>query len=207
MCNRHRWFSSTELFIRDSNRVVFWNTHWRNFAELVNMQNQTDDNKKTEEKNKQQEQSSEACECKQEIIDLKAQLGDATNRWKRALADYQNLEKRIADERHSFVQFAAKNFIVKLLGIVDDLEKAHTHLKDQGLELALKKLNQVLKEEGVERIQVVGKKYDVATMEALTVVEGKADDIVIEEFRAGYTMHGSMLRAAQVKVSKKSKNL
>ena len=166
------------------------------------MKNQTDEPKKPEQKDKPQPEIPEVCECEQEIVTLKAQLGDATNRWKRALADYQNLEKRITEERHSFIQFAAKNFIMKLLSIVDDLEKAHTHLKDKGLELALKKLNQILKEEGVERMQVVGKKYDVATMEALTVVEGKADDIVVEEFRAGYTMHGSILQAAQVKVSK-----
>ena len=139
-----------------------------------------------------------------EVVSLKQQVEEADSRWKRALADYQNLEKRTQEEKMDFVRFSAKKLIEKLLGVLDDLEKAHAHLKDKGLELAVKKLVDVLKQEGVERIETVGKEYDIETMEALTLEEGKDDNKVLEEFRPGYTMYGSVLRPAQVKVSKKS---
>lgn len=138
-----------------------------------------------------------------EVDQLNQQLEECTNRWKRALADYQNLTKRIEEDKRDFVRFAAKNFIVKLLGVIDDLDKARAHLKDQGLDLALKKLAQILKEEGVERLEVLGKDYDIHSMEALTTIPGKEDNKVVEVFRAGYTMHGVVLRPAQVAVSKK----
>lgn len=138
-----------------------------------------------------------------EVVELKKQLAEADSRWKRALADYQNLEKRTQEEKMDFVRFSAKKLIEKLLGVLDDLEKAHAHLKDKGLELAVKKLVDVLKQEGVERIETVGKEYDIETMEALTLEESKEDNKVLEEFRPGYTIHGSVLRPAQVKVSKK----
>lgn len=137
-----------------------------------------------------------------QIEELQRQLTECTNRWKRALADYQNLEKRVNDERQMFARFAAKNIIIKLLTIVDDLEKAQIHLKDQGLGLTLKKLHDLLKEEGVAKIEVAGKDFDVHTMEAVVIEEGKADNQVLEELRAGYKMYGAVLRPAQVKVSK-----
>lgn len=146
----------------------------------------------------------EVKQLKDQVEELKRELAEAENTWRRALADYQNLEKRVSEERQDFVRFAAKNFIEKLLVVLDDLEKASAHLKDQGLELALKKLQALLKEEGVERIDTKGKNYDIQTMEAISIVEGDEDNQVIEELRAGYMLHGSVIRAAQVKVSKKN---
>lgn len=138
-----------------------------------------------------------------QIKKLQSEVEELTNKWKRALADYQNLEKRIKAEKYDFIKFAAKNFIEKLLSVVDDLEKAQTHLKDEGLGLTLKKLAELLAQEGVERIGTVGKEFDILTMEAVSVVLGVEDNQVLEELRAGYTMHGSVIRPAQVAVSKK----
>lgn len=137
------------------------------------------------------------------VSQLQEQLNEVSDRWKRAMADYQNLQKRVEQERNDFVRFAAKNFISKLLTVVDDLEKAHEHIKDQGLELALRKLHQILKDEGVEKFEVLGKDYDIHTMEAITSVEGEEDNKVVAELRSGYRMHGAVLRPAQVAVSQK----
>ena len=138
-----------------------------------------------------------------EMLELKKQLEECNERWKRALADYQNLEKRVMEERGEFAKFAVKFFLMKLLAVIDDFDKAQTHLKDQGLTLALKKLTTLLKEEGVERMQTIGKIYDIHSMEAISTAEGGVDNQVVEEFQAGYTLHGAVLRAAKVKVSKK----
>ncbi len=137
------------------------------------------------------------------INELKATVDELTNKWKRALADYQNLQKRTQEQKQDFVQFAIKNFLEKLLGVVDDLEKAQAHIKDEGLGLALKKLETMLKQEGLERIDTKDKDYDIETMEAISLVEGEKDNKVVNELRRGYRMHGSVLRPAQVTVSKK----
>lgn len=160
--------------------------------------------KKSADKSAQQTTDTEEIEkLTKQIAELKQQLEEVTGSWKRALADYQNLEKRTQEEKNDFIKYAAKTFILALLGVVDDFEKAQAHLKDQGLELALKKLFDLLKGESVERLATVGKDFDIHSMEAISTVEGEADNKVVEELRTGYTMHGSVLRPAQVKVSKK----
>jgi molecular chaperone GrpE len=55
----------------------------------------------------------------------------------------------------------------------------------------------------VEKINVIGKDFDILTMEAVTMKEGKEDNKVVEELSPGYMMHGSILRPAKVVVSKK----
>jgi molecular chaperone GrpE len=139
----------------------------------------------------------------EKIIQLEAELATCEDRWKRALADYQNLEKRTQEQKREFVQYAIKQFVDKILSVLDDLEKAQAHLKDTGLELALKKLQGVLKQEGIEKIATKDKPYAIETMEAISIVNGEKDNQVVAELRSGYTMHGAVLRPAQVTVSKK----
>lgn len=125
------------------------------------------------------------------------------NKYLRALADYQNLEKRTAQRHLDSIQMASRSLISKLLPVFDIFYKVHESLKDQGMALAIKQLEEVLKTEGVKRLDVAGKPFDPQTMECIEVVEGKEDDTVIEETRVGYMLHDQVIRPTQVKVGKK----
>lgn len=138
-----------------------------------------------------------------QVEELKKQLEEWKGKYLRALADYQNLEKRIAGEREEDSKFAGKNILFKLISILDVLEKVEETLMDQGLDLALKQFRVVLQQEGIEVIHVVGKKFDPITMECIEIVEGEKDGEVLEEYQKGYTMHKKILRVAKVKVGKK----
>jgi molecular chaperone GrpE len=133
---------------------------------------------------------------------LKEEIADLTNKWKRALADYQNLEKRVSLEKEDFVRFANADLILKILPALDNLERAEEHLKDEGLGLALKQLRQALTEAGLEKIEVTGKEFDPEIMECCELVQGEEEKI-IEETRSGYKLNDKLLRCAQVKVGKK----
>jgi len=158
--------------------------------------NQDDQNKTPKTK-----KDVEPDEARAKVLEEKA--SEYELRWKRALADYQNLEKRTEERFSELTQFAVKQFIEKLLPVIDDLEKAREHLKDEGLNLAWKKLTAVLEENGIARIPAQGKTFDIHTMEAIHMIEGKTDNQVVTEHRAGYLMHGAVLRPVQVTVSKK----
>jgi len=132
-----------------------------------------------------------------------AQVKKLEDLWKRALADYQNLEKRIALEKEEFVKFANRNLILRILPAIDSLEKAEEYLKDEGLSLALRQLKEGLFFEGLEKIEVKGKDFNPEEMECVAVGEGE-EGKVLEEIRAGYRLNGKVLRAAQVKVGKKA---
>ncbi len=124
------------------------------------------------------------------------------NQLKRALADYQNLERRIAEEKSSWVKTANKQLLLKILPVLDDLFLAQKHLNDDGLGLTIQKFIQILKQEGVTLMQPLkGAKFDPKLMEALGTVEGE-EGRVIEEVRSGYTLFGQVLRPAQVVVGK-----
>lgn len=128
------------------------------------------------------------------------------NLWKRALADYQNLEKRTVQEKEEFVKFANSQLILKILPSLDSLEKAEKHLKDQGLNLALKQLKEGLVQEGLEKIQTQGKDFDPEEMECVEVGQGK-EGKVLDEIRAGYKLGDRVLRVAQVRVGKEKGEL
>ncbi len=138
--------------------------------------------------------------------DLQKQLKEVTENWKRALADYQNLEKRSQTEKEEFARFANRELVFKILPILDTFEQLEKHLDDQGLHLAIKQLRDLLKSEGLEKIEVLGKDYHPEEMEGIEIVSGDEDNKVMEEARTGYRFKGKILRAAQVKVSKKTIN-
>lgn len=120
---------------------------------------------------------------------------------KRVMADYDNFKKRIARDQLEFVKFASRDLIMKLLPVLDDLERAEAHLKDPGLSLAIKHLREVLAAEGVFELELTGTAYDPHLAEVIESVEG-AKDKVVEVVRKGYKLNEMILRPAQVKVGK-----
>lgn len=139
----------------------------------------------------------------QKIEQFKKEAEEWKSKFLRALADYQNLEKRTRELRQEDAKYAAKNITLKILPVIDALEQAQKNIKDQGLEIIVKQLKDILKSENVEKIEVAGKKFDPNYMECLVAEEGDKDGEVLEELRPGYKIFDTLLRAAQVKVGKK----
>lgn len=120
-------------------------------------------------------------------------------KYMRALADYQNLEKRSSQRVSEVRQFAGEIVLSRLLPVVDTFGKVKAHLNDPGLDLAYKELVSVLSEQGVERIEVLGRQFDPTEMDCIEVVNGKENQ-VMEEVAPGYRFRGKVLRVARVKV-------
>lgn len=133
-------------------------------------------------------------------MDKKTSAEDLTNNWKRALADYQNLEKRYEKEKADFVQFANAGLILKLLTTWGHLEKAAEHLKDEGLNLVVSEFKRILSEEGLKEIKSLGENFDPLIMEAVEVVSGGEKNKVAEVLQKGYSLKGKVLLPAKVKV-------
>ncbi len=121
--------------------------------------------------------------------------------WKRALADYQNLVKRVDSEKREFVRFANTNLIGKLLPTLDVLELAAKHNQDQGLQMAVKQFQEVLNDEGlVEITPTVGDNFDPLFHECVEKVEGGTGDSIAEILSKGYKINDFVIRPAKVKV-------
>jgi molecular chaperone GrpE len=144
-------------------------------------------------------------ESKEEVAHLKNKILELENQVKRIFADYQNLEKRVATQRGEWLIKANKDLILKFLPAIDFLLLSSIHIKDDGLKLSIQKFFDILKEEGVEKIEVLGKKFDPNLMEALRTVAGEENE-VMEELRVGFRMGDEVIRPAEVTVGKKEVN-
>ena len=141
------------------------------------------------------------------------ELENLENQLKRVLADYQNLEKRIAEEKSSWIKSANKDLLLKLLPGLDNLILAEKHTQDEGVKLSIKHFLDILENEGVKKIETQGANFDPRLMEAVSTQEvdpsagsGQGDGKVVEELRAGYTLNDSVLRPAQVVVGSAKQN-
>lgn len=144
----------------------------------------------------------------QPVVDDTAALiqerDDYKNKYLRALADYQNLDRRMRDERVEIRKAAEASVILDLLPFLDTLNQAEVFIKDPGLKMVKDTFIQQLASMGVKTIDVLNKEYDPYTAEAIEVVAGEQENIVVEVVRNGYMLFDKILRPAQVKVSKKS---
>lgn len=120
----------------------------------------------------------------------------------RALADYQNFEKRVGEQKEDFIKSASKRIITKLLPLLNNLEKAEVFVKDPGLKLIKDELEKILKEEGLEELKVLGSIYNPEYAEAVEIIDGEQDNKIVEILRKGYKLNGKVIQVAQVKVSK-----
>lgn len=127
--------------------------------------------------------------------ELQKENEELNNKHKRALADYQNLEKRFAKESNEVSRFASELLVLKSVRVLD------------GLEMVIKNFKEVLVSEGLEEIKVkVGDDFEATYMEALEVAEGENENKVAGIVRTGYKLNDKVVRPAGVKVVKKNSN-
>jgi molecular chaperone GrpE len=151
-------------------------------------------------------------EEKQKVLEKEQLASEYLNDLRRVKADFDNFRKREMLYRQQFVRTANRDLILKILPVLDDLEKAlREGKKDEvnesfllGVELIYKKLLDVLEKEGVRPIEVEGKKFDPKYHEALATVSipDREDFDIVEEVRRGYLYHDEVLRPAQVRVNR-----
>lgn len=133
-----------------------------------------------------------------ELESIKAMLA-------RALADYDNLSKRVEREKSEIQKIISLQLIIKLLIVLDGLESAQIHLKDAGLAISIIEFKKILSEEGLIEISPkVGETFDENLMEAIEVVPGASDNSIAEVVLVGWKfLDGTVVRHAKVKVIKK----
>lgn len=120
-------------------------------------------------------------------------------KWKRALADYANLEKRVQKEQSEFTKFSNSLLLGKLLRVLDSLYLCVKNIRDKGLMIVLRQFEDILKGEGLEEIEAEGKTFDPHLMEVVEIIEGPKDQ-VMAVVQKGYRLNEKVLRPVKVKV-------
>jgi molecular chaperone GrpE len=148
----------------------------------------------------------EAPNAEEEIAMLKDRL-------LRQAAEFENYKRRSVADQERLLNYAAEPFIAKLLPVIDDFERSLTHMENakdidavrRGVTMVYEKLMKTLAEQGVERIDSVGKPFDVDYHEAL--MRQPDPDVepytVLQEVEPGYQYKDRVMRHAKVIVSER----
>jgi len=144
---------------------------------------------------------------------LARELEDMKQRCFRALADYQNLQRRTAKEQLEARGRGVEDFLKRLLPVIDTLDKAMEQISKSnidkkiidGLEMFSIQFSDVLEKEGLKGINAKGQKFDPHFHEAMCKrsVEDQDDEIVLAEFEKGYMFKERVLRTAKVEINQK----
>ncbi|MCK4596082.1 nucleotide exchange factor GrpE [candidate division WOR-3 bacterium] len=138
------------------------------------------------------------------------EIKELKNKYLMTLSDYENYKKRVKREMEEFLNYSNERLLKGLIPYIDNFERALKvkHKDDsfyKGVELIYKHLLGILKNEGVESFESVGKEFDPNFHEAVSVLESKEhkDGIIIEEMEKGYNHKGRLARPAKVVVAKR----
>jgi len=121
--------------------------------------------------------------------------------WQRAKADLINYKKEQEQKNSQLFKFANETTISEILPVLDSFEQALKHKKDEGIQQLYNQLKNILKNQGLEEIESMGKKFNPEFHEAVEEVKGKKG-IIIQEIQKGYTLNKKIIRPSKVKVGK-----
>lgn len=137
-------------------------------------------------------------ESKVEVIEL-GKYQALETMCKQALADYQNLKKRSAEEKEMIVKFSNEVLIEKLLDVFIGLGLANEHLKDAGLDGVYNKFLNILTSEGLEIIDPTGEAFNSHEHEGVESLPGESGK-VIKVLQKGFKLNSKVLKPAVVAV-------
>ena len=151
-------------------------------------------------------------QLEQELSSLKQEHETLNGQYMRIAADFDNFRKRQSRDQDDMRQQLVCSTLTEILPVVDNFERARQQLNPEGEEAQAlhrsyqglyKQLVEVLKQQGVARMEVVGQEFDPNLHEAVLREESSefAEDLVCEELQRGYHCDGRVLRHAMVKVS------
>ena len=134
------------------------------------------------------------------------------DKYLRTLAEYENFRKRSEKEKAQMFELGAKSIIEALLPVVDNFERALSHVQEEekdspfvkGIEGIYKQIQKMFADCNIQEIEALGKKFDPALHNAvMTEEEGDAEeDTITQDLQKGYTYRGSVVRHSMVKVKK-----
>ena len=141
---------------------------------------------------------------------LQKELAALKNDYLRLAADFDNFRKRTRRDTGRQAAAEKESFILDLLPVLDNLERAlaseqsiSSEQLQQGVEMTLQQLGQLLQHHGIEAVEDVGQPFDPHWHEAVSLRHDRSqpDHIVLEVIQRGYCHGDKVFRPAKVVVN------
>ena len=155
-----------------------------------------------------EEPKEEVTLAKEELEKLQAAVQEKEERVLRLQADFENFRRRTAKEKEELSAVVTQGILKDMLPLLDNFERAMAaEAKDidsfkQGGERIFKQFGEVLVKNGLEHIEVEGKKFDPNFHQAVMRVENPdlEDETIAQELQKGYMVKGRVIRRSMVQV-------
>jgi molecular chaperone GrpE len=164
-----------------------------------------------DDQNPQAAAESDARSPEVELEEARRELQDRQDRLLRALAETENVRRRIERTADDRVRYANEGLLRDLIPVLDNFDRALTAARAaggaanvvEGVELIQREVLRVLERHGLTRYSALGQPFDPARHEAIArVTSGEAaPDTVVGETGPGYLLNGRVLRPALVAVA------
>ncbi len=198
--NKDENISEEEILSENTSVMEDQNNEDKDFSEEDNLKINSEDLKNTLSNN-----DARLEQLEKEHETLKSQ-------YVRIAADFDNFRKRQSRDQDDLKIQLVSKALTAILPIVDNFERARQQLKPESEEAQTlhrsyqglyKQLVEVLKQQGVAPMRVVGQQFDPNLHEAVLREPSEEfnEDIITEELQRGYHLEGKVLRHALVKVS------
>ena len=141
---------------------------------------------------------------------LEAEVKQEKDKFLRLFAEFENYKRRTAKERIELFSTASEDVMKTLLPVLDDFERALTHIEDdkeaeelrKGVLLIYQKLIKTLEQKGLTPISIEkGDHFDADVHEAITQIPAPSDDLkgkIIDVVEKGYKLGDKIIRFPKV---------
>jgi molecular chaperone GrpE len=166
-----------------------------------------------EQQEHKKEKSSKSKHHKEDRTEeLEQEVAQLNDKYLRLYSEFDNYRKRSIKERLEFGKSAASELIISLLPILDDFERALNTMETiedkenaiiDGINLVYNKLKNILYQQGLERMKVLGEEFDTDFHEAMTKIPASKPELigkVVDVIQNGYLLNGKVIRYAKVVV-------
>lgn len=190
----------------------------KNSTKEQDLKTKEQNSKELEEKEQQDTESAVEEPAAEENIEedsaskLEKEIFEYRDKLVRKAAEFENYKKRTSEEFLRLIETATENLIIKLLPIIDDMHRFQDNYKPEmkskdlkkGIDLIFDKYMEILKNSGLEEIEVIGKEFDPELHEALLQVENPdvESDHIVDQHEKGYTLKNKVIRHSKVIVAK-----
>ncbi len=143
------------------------------------------------------------------IQELEALVKEKESKYLYLYAEFENVKKRAVKERSDLIKFGWENVARELILVLDNFERALVHIPAntdknlaEGLKMISSQFRSTLQKQGVQKVEILGKEFNPELAEALAQIpDEQPAGTVIKEELPGFTLHGRLLRPANVVVS------
>ena len=141
----------------------------------------------------------------------KQKSAELHDKYLRLYSDFDNFRKRSQKERADLIMGANKDLLLRIIPIIDDLDRAMLALEKsndlealkEGVSLIHNKFRNVLQASGLAVIEADGQAFDAEIHEAITTIPAPTEELkgkVVDQIKKGYYLNNKVIRHAQVVV-------